>query len=149
MKLEPRKVEISGLPALALELLAIAKSVPSEGATVIALHGDLGAGKTTFVQTLGKALGVSEHITSPTFTIMKGYETTDADFDHLIHMDAYRLEDISELAPLRFSEILATPKTLFCIEWAERIKDALPSRVINLWLSTVDENTRSAHITLG
>ena len=149
MKLEPRKVEISGLPALALELLAIAKSVPNEGATIIALHGDLGAGKTTFVQTLGKALGVTEQITSPTFTIMKGYETTDADFEHLIHMDAYRLEDISELAPLRFSEILATPKTLFCIEWAERIKDALPSRVINLWLSTVDENTRSAHITLG
>lgn len=148
MKLEPRKVEISGLPALALELLAIAKSVPNEGATIIALHGDLGAGKTTFVQTLGKALGVTEQITSPTFTIMKGYETTDADFEHLIHMDAYRLEDISELAPLRFSEILATPKTLFCIEWAERIKDALPSRVINLWLSTVDENTRSAHITL-
>lgn len=148
MKLEPRKVEISGLPALALELLAIAKSVPNEGATIIALHGDLGAGKTTFVQMLGKALGVTEQITSPTFTIMKGYETTDADFEHLIHMDAYRLEDISELAPLRFSEILATPKTLFCIEWAERIKDALPSRVINLWLSTVDENTRSAHITL-
>lgn len=148
MKLEPRKVEISGLPALALELLAIAKSVPNEGATIIALHGDLGAGKTTFVQALGKALGVTEQITSPTFTIMKGYETTDADFEHLIHMDAYQLEDISELAPLRFSEILATPKTLFCIEWAERIKEALPSRVINLWLSTVDENTRSAHITL-
>ena len=148
MKLEPRKVEISGLPALALELLAIAKSVPNEGATIIALHGDLGAGKTTFVQTLGKALGVTEQITSPTFTIMKGYETTDADFEHLIHMDAYRLEDISELAPLRFSEILATPKTLFCIEWAEKIKDALPARVINLWLSVVDENTRSAHITL-
>jgi tRNA threonylcarbamoyladenosine biosynthesis protein TsaE len=146
MESEMKVVDISGLPALAAELLLIAKGTTSAGATIIALHGDLGAGKTTFVQTLGRTLGVTEQITSPTFTIMKGYETADADFEHLIHMDAYRLEDISELAPLRFSEILATPKTLFCIEWAERIKDALPVGVINITLAVADETTRTVHI---
>lgn len=140
-------VTIEGLPALTLEVLLLAKSTPSMGATIVALHGDLGAGKTTFVQALGKALGVSEQITSPTFTIMKGYETTDGEFEHLIHMDAYRIDDSAELGPLRFSEILATPKTLFCIEWAEKIKEALPAGVINVSLSVLDETTRSAHIT--
>ncbi len=147
MERDTQTVDINGLPALAAKLLDVAKDASCAGATVIALHGDLGAGKTTFVQTLGKALGVSEHITSPTFIIMKGYETTNADFEHLVHMDAYRIDDMAELGPLRFSEIISTPKTLFCIEWAERIKEALPAGVINLSLTTVDENTRSAHIT--
>lgn len=145
---ETKVVDRSALTALAAELLVLAKGTASTGATIIALHGDLGAGKTTFVQELGKILGVTEQITSPTFTIMKGYETTDDTFNTLIHMDAYRLEDISELTPLRFSEILATPSTLFCIEWAEKIKASLPSNVINLTLEVLDENTRSAHITL-
>ncbi len=135
------------LPALAVQVAELAKSAVTAGATVIALHGDLGAGKTTFVQALGQLLGVTEHITSPTFTIMKGYETTDAMFQNLIHMDAYRLEDISELAPLRFAEILTTPHTLFCIEWAEKIATALPAGVINLTLAVVDENTRTATLS--
>ncbi len=141
-------VEKTGLPSLAAEVLAFAEGAAHNGATIVALHGDLGAGKTTFVQTLGHLLGVAEQITSPTFTIMKVYETTNKTFTSLIHMDAYRLEDISELTPLRFSEILATPNTLFCIEWAERIDKALPAAVIHLTLEVVDENTRSAHITL-
>jgi tRNA threonylcarbamoyladenosine biosynthesis protein TsaE len=146
MESDTRTVAIEGLSVLAAELLLMAKNQMSEGATILALHGDLGAGKTTFVQALGKSLGVTEQITSPTFTIMKGYETTSADFEHLIHMDAYRIDDIAELGPLRFSEILATPKTLFCIEWAEKIKEALPVSVINLTLAVADENTRTVHI---
>jgi len=128
------------------EVLSLAKSEPSAGAVVIALHGDLGAGKTTFVQELGRQLGVSEDITSPTFTIMKGYETTDRTFTHLIHMDAYRLEDEAELAPLHFADILATPKILFCIEWAEKITGALPAQVLEVTLGLVDETTRHIEV---
>ena len=147
MNQEIRVVTIAELPALATELLAAATQSVKKGATVIALHGDLGAGKTTFVQTLGKVLGVTEQITSPTFTIMKGYETTNEIFTTLIHMDAYRIDETAELAPLRFSEILETPNTLFCIEWAEKISDALPSGVINLTLEVASENTRTVHIS--
>ncbi len=129
------------------EVLVVLKERAAASATVLALHGDLGAGKTTFVQGLGKLLGVTDQITSPTFTIMKGYDTTDDVFTHLIHMDAYRIDDISELGPLRFDDILATPNTLFCIEWAERIKGALPSGVVNLTLEVVDENTRTVHLS--
>ncbi len=144
---ETKVVAREELPSLAAEVLALAKSAASNNATVIALHGDLGAGKTTFVQTLGQLLGVGEQITSPTFTIMKGYETNDDTFATLIHMDAYRIDDISELGPLRFSEILNTPNTLVCIEWAEKIKDALPAGVINLTLEVADETTRTATLS--
>jgi tRNA threonylcarbamoyladenosine biosynthesis protein TsaE len=142
-----RIISIEEVDALAREVLALTMTVAPIGATVIALHGELGAGKTTFVQALGRALGVSEQITSPTFTIMKGYETTSTDFEHLIHMDAYRIDELSELGPLRFVDILATPKTLFCIEWAERIAEALPVQILNISLSVTSENTRSVHIS--
>lgn len=135
------------LPALVEELLRLAKNKPISGAVVVALHGDLGAGKTTLVQALGKLLGITETITSPTFTIMKGYETTDEVFTHLIHMDAYRIDDIAELGPLRFEEILTTPNTLFCIEWAEKITSALPPGVINLTLEIADENSRTVQLS--
>jgi len=103
-------------------------SLPPKGksATVIGLSGDLGAGKTTVVQAIGKQLGVGEPITSPTFTIFKQYQTNHTKFDRLVHMDAYRLESTSELVPLRFKDILARPNTLVCVEWAERIASALP-----------------------
>lgn len=144
---ETKVVAKEGLSALAAEVLALAKGVSHSGTTIIALYGDLGAGKTTFVQTLGQLLGVREQITSPTFTIMKGYETTDTEFEQLVHMDAYRIDDITELGPLRFAEILDTPNTLVCIEWAERIKDALGTFVLNVTLEVKDENTRTVHIS--
>lgn len=147
MNSETMTVSKDELPALAIQVVELAKSAMDGGATVVALHGDLGAGKTTFTQALGQSLGVTEHITSPTFTIMKGYETTDETFTRLIHMDAYRIDDISELGPLRFSDILASPNTLFCIEWAEKIKDALPEEAIQLTLEVVDENTRTATLS--
>ena len=144
---ETKTIQKSDLPQLAQEVLRAAKDVHLDRAVIIALHGDLGAGKTTFVQSLAATLGVTEHVTSPTFTIMKGYETTDDVFQTLIHMDAYRIDDESELAPLRFNEILQTPRTLFCIEWAEKITGALPTNIIHLTLNGVDENTRTAHLS--
>jgi tRNA threonylcarbamoyladenosine biosynthesis protein TsaE len=147
MNSEKRVISRNQLPSLATNVVELAKNLVSDGAVVLALHGDLGAGKTTFVQALGQALGVSEQITSPTFTIMKSYETSDVVFQNLIHMDAYRIDDISELGPLRFTEILTTPNTIFCIEWAEKIASTLPVGVINISLQIADENTRTVHIT--
>ncbi len=100
--------------------------------TILALSGDLGVGKTTLVQQLAKILGIVEPITSPTFTIMKRYEIGEGNFKTLIHMDAYRLDSEAELAPLRFEELISTPNTLFCIEWAEKIKNSLPADTV--WL---------------
>ena len=120
----------------------LARSSKKDQATIIALSGNLGAGKTTFVQLLAKELGVSEKVTSPTFTIMKGYELVGGEFKQLIHMDAYRIEDLNELGPLRFSEILNNKNNLLCIEWAEKIQSALPSEIVKINIEILSDGRR-------
>jgi tRNA threonylcarbamoyladenosine biosynthesis protein TsaE len=105
---------------------------PETEAGVIILTGDLGAGKTTLTQVIARELGVTESVQSPTFTIMRRYATKHPVFKELVHMDAYRIETLDELAPLRFKEMLAMPNTLICIEWGERIETALPDHTIHL-----------------
>ena len=136
-------IEKTELPTLVEGVLARTLHLQTLGARVIALHGDLGAGKTTFTQALGAHLGITEPITSPTFTIMKGYELPGAHFSTLIHMDAYRIDDLNELGPLRFAELLADPQILLVIEWAERIVSALPEQLINVSLTGAGEERRT------
>jgi tRNA threonylcarbamoyladenosine biosynthesis protein TsaE len=90
---------------------------------VILLEGDLGAGKTTFVQGLAAALGVDAPVTSPTFTLMNVYRTSRG-FD-LVHVDAYRLEQLSEVVDLALPEIL-DDGAVAVIEWGERAAPILP-----------------------
>ena len=99
----------------------------STSATIVGLSGDLGAGKTTLVAALAKTLGVQETVVSPTFLIAKFYELSDSRWDTLIHIDAYRIDDSSELIPLGGETMRTTPRTLIVIEWPERINTALPS----------------------
>jgi tRNA threonylcarbamoyladenosine biosynthesis protein TsaE len=146
MNIAPTHVHQDDLPNFTATLLA--QLEPTESTTVLALSGDLGAGKTAFVKALAKQLGVEETVTSPTFTILQQYETINETWPNLLHMDAYRIEDESELGPLGFAQLLSQPDTLFCIEWAERIKSALPEQV--KWLhfeNTKDESVRSVQIT--
>ena len=128
---------------LAKEVLESLSGAVKEGAAVLVLSGDLGAGKTTFTQALALELGVTAVVNSPTFTIMKRYDTVHQEFSSLIHMDAYRLETVDELRPLGFSEWLASPGTLLCIEWGERIKEALPERYLHLSISHNSEEERT------
>jgi tRNA threonylcarbamoyladenosine biosynthesis protein TsaE len=107
----------------------------SESASLVTLTGDLGAGKTTFTGQLAGYLGVTEPVVSPTFGIMKSYELLDhSDFDRLVHIDAYRIEDISEIGPLRFAELFQTPRTLICLEWPEQIASVLPKQKVAVTL---------------
>lgn len=122
--------------------LTARKSAGSTGAMVLTLSGDLGAGKTTFVQAIAAHLGVSESVQSPTFVIMKQYATTSEIFTTLVHIDAYRIEDVAELAPLHFDEVLHDPYTLVCVEWPEHIAAALPASAYGLSLEVVDTTTR-------
>lgn len=118
------------------------KQIDTENrAEVVALYGDLGAGKTTLVQMLAKSLGVTEEVTSPTFVIMKSYDTVGPyNIDQLVHIDAYRIEEASEMEVLGFRELLETPGVLVCIEWAEHIKSLLPKNVIEVSISISDND---------
>ncbi len=139
--------DISDWKDLAKNLLAL--TVPKNTATVVSLSGELGAGKTTFVQALAKELGVNEVVTSPTFTIMKGYTTNPVSgYARLIHMDAYRIDDLRELKPLGFAEIINEPQTIVCIEWAENIKPALPEGVLAVVIKHNNGEEREVEISI-
>jgi len=107
-------------------------------ATVVGLSGELGAGKTTLTQSIATLLGVQETVQSPTFVIAKFYPTTQGAFSHLIHIDAYRIEQEDELVPLGFAELLEQPNTLVVIEWPEKIEAALPGHTYRFAISHND-----------
>ena len=132
-------------PVVAAVLQQAARVI--DGAAIVALSGDLGAGKTTFTQALAKTLGVLEPVVSPTFSIMKCYELVNhKHFDRLIHIDAYRIEDLSEIGPLRFQELFVQPRTLICIEWPENIENienVLPHNRIALTITSGPNEERT------
>lgn len=115
----------------------------SLNATVVGLKGDLGAGKTTFVQSVARVLGVSETVPSPTFVIARFYPIVqNSAFTRLVHVDAYRIESEDELRPLGWSTILSDPKNLVFVEWPEKLLSQYPSFAQTLVFHTVDETTR-------
>ena len=118
----------------------------SNRATVVGLYGELGSGKTTFVQAVAKAFGVSERVTSPTFLILKSYKLTTNSYKLLVHVDVYRLRSSTELARLRFDELLSDPHNLILVEWADKVADLLPKDHFKLHFGFVDENTRKITI---
>jgi len=118
-----------------------------EKAIVVTLEGDLGAGKTTFTQALAKELGVTEHVVSPTFMIMRMYKTTHEYFKKLVHIDAYRIEDESEVDVLCIPDLFKEKDSLVCIEWPERIPQALPTDVFHIKIEIAPDNTRT--VTYG
>ncbi len=112
----------------------ILKSGPHQKhARVIALVGDLGAGKTAFAQGFAKALGIKRHLLSPTFLIFRNYKLATLNFKLLYHVDAYRIDDIGELDVLDFSSIIHSPFNIVLVEWADKIKKILPKDTI--WLN--------------
>lgn len=125
---------IEELHALAEEILA---SCSSKGAAqVLALSGDLGAGKTAFTKELASLLGISYDITSPTFVIMKSYPIpAHPFFKTLVHIDAYRIESDDEMRVLGLTEILSDSTNLVCIEWPEKIQTLIPKDAHTITIS--------------
>lgn len=118
-----------------------------EKATVVALSGELGAGKTTFVQACAKVLGVTETVTSPTFLVMKRYGISDTRYTTLIHIDAYRVEEEKELDVLRLRESFEHRENLIMVEWAERVSGYIPQDA--LWVELKLEQDGSRTIMYG
>jgi tRNA threonylcarbamoyladenosine biosynthesis protein TsaE len=111
-----------------------ANSATNKRALVIALSGDLGAGKTTFIQGFLKGLGVKKRSPSPTFIIFRRHAIPKKRSQlSVYHMDAYRLKNAKTLGALDFKKILANPENILLIEWGEKIKKALPKETI--WLT--------------
>jgi len=119
-------------------------------ALVIALNGELGAGKTTFTQGFVAGLGVREYITSPTFVLMHehklSFKPQTSRFKKLYHLDCYRLKNEKDLIDLDIKEIFANPENIVLIEWAEKVKKILPKETIKINFKYINKNEREIDI---
>lgn len=110
-----------------------------EGKKIIAFHGNLGAGKTTFIKALGEQLGVKENISSPTFSIINQYTT--ANNKTIFHIDLYRVKDTEEAINAGVEECIYSGDTCF-IEWPEKVFSILPADTVNVFFEPITENKR-------
>ena len=117
-----------------------------EAGDILALEGELGAGKTTLVRGLAAGLGIDPGlVSSPTFALMNEYEGPKLT---LVHIDAYRLSGPAELAGLGWEQLIEDPRIVLAVEWPSKIQGSLPPhRTITIALEHVDERTRALTIT--
>jgi len=109
--------------------------------TTLALHGNLGVGKTTFVQGLAHGLGITEHVTSPTFNIF----TLHRGRTNLLHLDAYRLDNARQVDDLLLTDFMISPWVL-AVEWPERIADWLPADTLHLDLGILPDERHTVKL---
>jgi tRNA threonylcarbamoyladenosine biosynthesis protein TsaE len=127
---------IDTIDSIAARIIARVREQHARG---VALSGNLGAGKTTLAQALGKALGVVDQMISPTFILMKRYETHGVEWKTFVHCDAYRIESEAEAHGLQLERYT---ESFICIEWPEHLQGALPSALVAIELSYVSEDKR-------
>lgn len=140
----PSQTKKSG-KALATKIL---KRPPKKSAVVIALKGDLGGGKTTFLQGFASGLGVKEKVLSPTFIIFRKHEIKKRSFfKSFFHFDCYRIRKPGEVLPLGFKNIISAPQNIVAIEWAERIEKILPRGIITLDFEFINKTARKIHVS--
>ena len=123
----------------------ISAEMPGSRARVIALVGDLGAGKTTFAQGFLAALGVKRRVISPTFLIIRPYQLPTTNCSLVFHIDCYRLNHPRELVSLGFKEIMKEPGHIVLIEWPEIVKKYLPRDT--RWI-TIEHSQNGTHRTV-
>ena len=123
---------------------------------IIALYGDLGSGKTTFVQGLAKGLGIKKRIISPTFVLVRQYKiknqkskikTTAQNSKFFYHVDLYRVNNKKEIDGLGIKEIIDNKNNFVAIEWAEKISNLLPKNRINVYCKYLDYEKRKISIS--
>jgi len=107
---------------------------------VYAFYGKMGAGKTTFIQSVCKILGTNDNVTSPTFALINEYKT--AEMNSIFHFDFYRIKDIEEAFDLGYEDYLYSGK--YClIEWPEMIEPLLPENIIKVKIEVAEDGTRN------
>ena len=120
----------------------IFKKNTSKSAIVLGLEGDLGGGKTTFLQGFAKGLGIEEKVLSPTFVLIKRFKIKKKHFKNFYHIDCYRINSVKNIEELGLKDIILNPENIIAVEWSERIKKILPKSTIIIKFDFVDKNKR-------
>ena len=125
----------------AVETMALGERLAAtwSAGTVVALSGDLGAGKTALTKGIARGLGVTDTITSPTFTLVNEHAARDG--RRLFHVDLYRLDQPQQAVEIGIEEELA-PNGWTIIEWAEKLGNVLPANAVRIEIEIVGENER-------
>jgi len=121
-----------------------------KGGEVLALYGDLGSGKTTFMQGLAKGLGIEKKIISPTFIIMRTYRREAAQeirIRNLYHIDLYRINGEQDVEGLGLLELLGQPENIVAIEWPDKIENMLPEKRINIYFEYAGDDKRKVQFS--
>jgi tRNA threonylcarbamoyladenosine biosynthesis protein TsaE len=126
------------------ETLALAARVGTilRPGDVVALSGDLGAGKTVFAKGIARALGITEEVVSPTFTLVREYEGSMP----LVHVDVYRLDHLQELHDLGFDELVGG-RAVMVVEWGDRVGALLPAERLNVVLTAGNDDDDDRLVT--
>lgn len=114
---------------------------------VVALEGNLGSGKTTFIQGFAKGLKIKENVLSPTFLILKQFPINSRhSYANFYHIDAYRLKNPDELLELGFGDLIKNPENIVIIEWADKVRRLLPKKTLHIKFSNLKGNRRNIQI---
>lgn len=113
--------------------------------TVLCLEGDLGVGKTLFVQSLARTLGVEGEVTSPTFNLMNVYEG----ICPIYHFDLYRLESEEELEDIGFYEYTEDPEGIVVIEWSDKFPQCMPEDYVEVHIEKLEFQEDGRRITFA
>ena len=131
--------------AACLAAKAVKIKIKRRHALVIALDGELGAGKTVFAKGLARGLGLRRTVSSPTFIIFRRYPLAKAGrFKNFIHVDAYRLKSAADLKILDFKKQLNDPQNIILIEWADNVKKIIPRGAV--WIKIFAGRKESGRI---
>lgn len=114
----------------------------------VALYGDLGAGKTTFVSMVTKMLGFSDRVQSPTFVVSRIYSGGSSGFGikYIHHLDLYRMQDSGDVKDLGIEDYLDQPDSVVFIEWPEVAENYLPKKTVRIFFEILSENERKIHV---
>ncbi|MCZ4224147.1 tRNA (adenosine(37)-N6)-threonylcarbamoyltransferase complex ATPase subunit type 1 TsaE [Pedobacter rhodius] len=135
------KIQINGLtdlPDVASKLLAFAGKEK-----IFLFEGEMGAGKTTFIKTFCRSLGVEDSVSSPTYSIVNEYEGAE---NTIYHFDFYRIKNIQEAYDLGYEEYFYGGG-ICLIEWPERVEELLPEHYVKVEISILDERCRTFEFT--